>query len=261
MGLYQDSREDTLGNTFVNLNDGSGNAISSTTGFLNVNISGGSTSGKVVDQSAFAYGTDTELPVGGVFNDTGATLTTGTTGALRLTALRGLHINLRNNAGTEIGTSGAPVRIDPTGTTAQPVTDNGGSLTVDGTVAATQSGTWNITNISGTISLPTGAATEATLAAINGKISPASAALTQIARSNTSQTMLASNAARKGFIATNDSGAVAYIGFTATTTSAAYTYRVQSNSTVEPNFGSYTGVISVIWGSNGAGNMVVTELS
>ena len=42
-----------------------------------------------------------------------------------------------------------------------PVTDNGGSLTVDGTVAATQSGTWNINNISGTVSLPTGAATSA----------------------------------------------------------------------------------------------------
>lgn len=32
---------------------------------------------------------------------------------------------------------------------------------VSGTVAATQSGTWNITNISGTVSLPTGAATAA----------------------------------------------------------------------------------------------------
>lgn len=39
------------------------------------------------------------------------------------------------------------------------VDDNGGSLTVDGTVAATQSGTWNVTNVSGTVSLPTGAAT------------------------------------------------------------------------------------------------------
>lgn len=40
-----------------------------------------------------------------------------------------------------------------------------GSLRVDigstGTVAATQSGTWNITNITGTVSLPTGAATSA----------------------------------------------------------------------------------------------------
>lgn len=42
-----------------------------------------------------------------------------------------------------------------------PVSDAGSSLTVDGTVAATQSGTWNITNVSGTVSLPTGAATAA----------------------------------------------------------------------------------------------------
>lgn len=59
-----------------------------------------------------------------------------------------------------------------------PISDAGGSLTVDGTVAfsnttiavtnagtfvvqAAQSGTWNITNVSGTISLPTGAATAA----------------------------------------------------------------------------------------------------
>lgn len=47
------------------------------------------------------------------------------------------------------------------------IDDNGGSITVDGavtvsgTVAATQSGAWNITNITGTVSLPTGAATAA----------------------------------------------------------------------------------------------------
>jgi len=35
---------------------------------------------------------------------------------------------------------------------------------VSGTVNAKQSGTWNITNISGTVSLPTGAATEGSLA-------------------------------------------------------------------------------------------------
>ena len=37
----------------------------------------------------------------------------------------------------------------------------GVAMPISGTVAATQSGTWNITNISGTISLPTGAATAA----------------------------------------------------------------------------------------------------
>lgn len=37
-------------------------------------------------------------------------------------------------------------------------------------VAATQSGTWNITNISGTVSLPTGAATDSTVSAMSGKL-------------------------------------------------------------------------------------------
>lgn len=37
-------------------------------------------------------------------------------------------------------------------------------------IAAVQSGTWNLNNISGTISLPTGAATEATLSSLNGKV-------------------------------------------------------------------------------------------
>jgi hypothetical protein len=41
------------------------------------------------------------------------------------------------------------------------IDDNGGSITVDGTVASTQSGTWNINNVSGTVSLPTGASTSA----------------------------------------------------------------------------------------------------
>lgn len=45
------------------------------------------------------------------------------------------------------------------GASAVNVQDGGNSLTVDGTVAATQSGTWNVNNISGTISLPTGAST------------------------------------------------------------------------------------------------------
>ena len=53
----------------------------------------------------------------------------------------------------------SPFLTDANGRLVAAVTDNGGSLTVDGTVAATQSGTWNITNVSGTVSLPTGAST------------------------------------------------------------------------------------------------------
>src|SRR5574343_1307537 len=40
-----------------------------------------------------------------------------------------------DSGGTEKATAGNPLRTDPVGTTAQPVTDNGGSLTVDGSVS------------------------------------------------------------------------------------------------------------------------------
>jgi hypothetical protein len=60
------------------------------------------------------------------------------------------------------------------------VDDGGGSLTVDGTVAATQSGTWNINNVSGTISLPTGAATESTLSSIDTDTTTIAAKVTDI---------------------------------------------------------------------------------
>lgn len=63
-------------------------------------------------------------------------------------------------------------------TTADPMPVSfSGSITVSGPLAVTQSGTWNLTNISGIISLPTGAATAArqdtgntSLASIDGKL-------------------------------------------------------------------------------------------
>lgn len=47
---------------------------------------------------------------------------------------------------------------------------SGNPLPVAGTVAATQSGTWNVTNVSGTVSLPTGAATETTLGSVKTSV-------------------------------------------------------------------------------------------
>lgn len=78
---------------------------------------------------------------------------------------------------TTVGTITNVVHIDDNSSTIS-IDDGGGAITVDGTVAfsnttiavtnagtfatqAAQSGTWNITNISGTVSLPTGAATAA----------------------------------------------------------------------------------------------------
>lgn len=58
---------------------------------------------------------------------------------------------------TATGVSGNPLRVDPTGSTAQPVTDNGSSLTVDGTVAVL--GTVAVTDNSSTLSVDDGGST------------------------------------------------------------------------------------------------------
>lgn len=60
---------------------------------------------------------------------------------------------LIDSAGAEKGTNGNPL-----------------SVTVTNTPAVSQSGTWNVTNISGTVSLPTGAATAANQTSANTKL-------------------------------------------------------------------------------------------
>lgn len=62
-----------------------------------------------------------------------------------------------------VSSTPTPLNVDASGVVA--IQDNGGSITVDGTVAATQSGAWNV-GITGTVPLPTGAATEATLGSV-----------------------------------------------------------------------------------------------
>ena len=54
-----------------------------------------------------------------------------------------------------------------------------GALTaeVSGTVAATQSGTWNINDVSGTVSLPTGASTSALQSSVQGSVTGGTAAI------------------------------------------------------------------------------------
>lgn len=99
------------------------------------------------DKSAFTEGTSSFAPIGGTFNESSAgDPAEDQAAAVRITAKRALHVNLRNAAGAELGGAATPVRTDPTGATTQPVsgtvtanagagpwpvTDNGGALTVD----------------------------------------------------------------------------------------------------------------------------------
>lgn len=70
-----------------------------------------------------------------------------------------------NNTVTLVDTSTGAIPIQDGGNSIT-IDDGSSSITVDGTVNAAQSGTWNITNVSGTVSLPTNAATETTLASV-----------------------------------------------------------------------------------------------
>jgi len=56
----------------------------------------------VDDKTPFVYGTSLEQPIGGVYQDTSPTLSSGQTGAARLTAYRAFHTNLRDSSGNEI---------------------------------------------------------------------------------------------------------------------------------------------------------------
>ena len=91
------------GTLTVKLQDGAGNALASTGGALNVDITAGLTQWFYQDKSAFTYGGGTLVtPSSGVYQDTAPTLASGTLGALRLNAQRGLHTNLRTSAGVEL---------------------------------------------------------------------------------------------------------------------------------------------------------------
>ena len=133
------------------------------------------------DNAAFTFGTTTISILGGVLDDVASNAATeNSAAAARLTAARGIHVNLRDAAGAEVSVGGgtqytedAAAAANPVGTAlnlvradalgaltttdgdnvaargtdkgelyvkhvdAIPVTDNSGSLTVDGTVTVT----------------------------------------------------------------------------------------------------------------------------
>jgi hypothetical protein len=126
------------------------------------------------------------------------TYTTGTTNPLSLTTAGALRTDA--SATTQpisgsVSISGTPTvtvgnaSIAVTGTfwqATQPVSLS--STTITGTVAVTESGTWNITNISGTVSLPTGASTSALQTTGNTSLSTIAGAILTQGTTTTGQT-------------------------------------------------------------------------
>lgn len=71
---------------------------------VSATFSGSITIGEIgaPDESPFIYGTTLEQTVGGVYQDTDPTLSSGEQGAVRLTEYRAFHVNLRDSSGVEI---------------------------------------------------------------------------------------------------------------------------------------------------------------
>lgn len=102
--LASTSTKQSDGTQKTQLVDGSGNVIASTSNNLNVQCANCSGSGaSAVDQAAFTAGSSVFAPSGGEFNDSAASLATGTQGMSRLTANRAEHVNLRDALGQEKG--------------------------------------------------------------------------------------------------------------------------------------------------------------
>lgn len=127
--------------------------------------------------------TDTELRATPVVVDLGAnndvTVTSGT--LTNLSQLGGVAVSL--NTG-----------VRDTGT--QRVT-----IATDDVVPASQSGVWNVTNVSGTVSLPTGASTEATLSTLDGKVTACNTGSVVLSSGTVTTVSTVTNLAQMGGVA------------------------------------------------------------
>ena len=94
--------------------DGSGNVIASTSNNLNVQCANCSGAGaSAVDEASYTAGSSVFAPTGGFFQTTATTgpLTNGQQGMQQMTAYRAGMVNLRNAAGTEVGTAASPLQV------------------------------------------------------------------------------------------------------------------------------------------------------
>lgn len=217
-------------------------------GNLLTKSSGGASGGtSAVDESAFSLGSDSLTPGGGVYNDAAPALSSGEVGAQRVTAYRAGHVNLRKNDGTELGIVTAPIRVDPTGTTAQPVElQDGSGNPISSTAGAL--------NVAGSLTVTPTASSTAT-------------APSQVSVTTAAQTVLASNASRKRFMLQNCGQTIIYVALGGTNpTSSNYHFALPAcgadNDGSSPQYQDvmWTGAVRVI-GSASGGLLQVVELT
>lgn len=189
--------------------------------------------------------------------------------------LENTQVTLFDSADAEVGTSGNPLRIDPTGTTSQPVDDDGGSLTVDGTVtsdqgsAAAVAGAWPILVTDGTDTAQVVTSTAAA-AGVNGIVvyvgdvvniafdRPSTCVVTQSSVTTANVTLEASNASRRQLTIFNDGTMNLFVKFGAVATVADFSVRLSAKGFYEFQAPVYTGIVDAIR-SAGTGNVYTSE--
>ena len=180
--------------------------------------------------------------------------------------LENTNVTLFDSSDTETGTSGNPLRIDPTGTTTQPVS---GTVTANQGTAAAVASAWPILVTDGTDTAQV-VTSSAAAAGVNGLVvyigddvnvtfsRPSTCTVSSVALSTTNATVLASNTSRLAFSLWNDGAQSAYVKFGATATTADFTVRLSNKGFYDWQLGSYTGIIDAIT-ATGTATMLATE--
>ena len=115
-------------------------------------------------------------------------------------------------------------------------------------------GAWRVENISSFPAQPF---------LVNINDHPSTATVTMVPRTNSSVTLLEANPQRRGAIVVNSTGVTMFVKLGAGASQTEYAKRLDAGTAVEQweiPF-SYTGLVSGVWASNGAGNAIVTELT
>lgn len=99
------------------------------------------------------------------------------------------------------------------------------------------------------------------LSALGGAGSESNATVSSVDDSDSSQTLLAADSARKGFIIYNNSAVILYAKFASTAaTDSDFTVRINPFQVHEEmGAGIYKGAITGIWASDGSGAALVTS--
>ena len=165
-----------------------------------------------------------------------------------------------NTLGQKTMANSTPVTL-ASDQSALPVTDNGGSLTVDGTVAVSNfPATQNVADgggsltVDGTVTANAGTGTFTTK-----ETRSATGTASNVSGSATSVTLLASNANRLGATFYNDSTAILYLKCGATASTTSFTVKLFAEDFYELP-ANYTGIVDGIWAS-ATGAARVTEFT